>query len=480
MSTKLFRVFTVFLVAGLILASCATPDPEVIEIETIVTQEVEVPVEVLITAIPEEEEMVGDGSILITWWSHWANEPSKRAVIEKIAADYEAENPEVDILLTWWDKNPLMDAVRSTFTAGTGMPDISTEVPGASGIEYIEAGWWTDLTDVLPWENFSPGTQKSGSYPHLGYPGTYKYNIGLVSSMLFYNIEVFEELGIEVPESKQFTQAEYLDVIETCNAGGYAGVADAIGNRPYPGTWSTEYALWNMVGPDGFDAYMNGKTSWDTPEARDVLEYSVALRDAGFWPSTLSTMTIDEFHVYFHTQKKSCMLMIPSWYSGRAFKAMEEGGQDPNWHFGMLKPTAMDNGVANNVLRVGYESGYAISSFTEYPEIAKDILLFASQPKYGALWTAVTNIPSAIIFDTATDWPAPAVIEELGFVPGQWDWYWAEYADTYPEMETGLWFDIKCADFGDAVTSSLNEGLPLGLMTVDEAVELLDANLCTE
>lgn len=480
MSRATFQKVCILVITGLLLTACSTPEPEVIEIETIITQEVpvDVLVEVLVTAVPEPEEP-DDGNVLITWWSHWANEPSKRAVIETIAADYEAEHPNVDIVLTWWDKNPLSDAIRSVFTAGEGMPDISTDYL-VEGIETIEAGWWMELTDVLPWENFSPGTINDGSFPLQGYPGTYKFNIGLVSSMLFYNKEIFSELGIEVPANKQFTQEGFIDVLETCNAAGYAGVGDSIGNRPYPGTWAVEYPLWTKVGPDGFNDYMNGLTSWDTPEARAVLENSVEMRDAGLWPSTYSTMTIDEFHVYFHTQRKSCMLWIPSWYAGRAFKAVEEGGQDPNWQFGMLKPTSWDDGVGNDILRVGYESGYAISGFTEHPEVAKDILVFASQAKYGALWTAVTNIPSAIIYDPVADWPDAALVEGLGFPPGQWDWYWAEYADTYPEMETGLWYDNKCSDFYDAVTSALNEGLPLGLITVDEAVELLDANLCTE
>ena len=92
-----------------------------------------------------------------------------------------------------------------------------------------------------------------------------------------------------------------------------------------------------MVGREAQADYDNGMRSWDTPEMRQVLNWLEQLRQAGMWPKTFATMGIDEFHVYFHTQQKSCMLYVPSWYSGRAFKSVAEGGQDPNMHFGMMR-----------------------------------------------------------------------------------------------------------------------------------------------
>jgi len=113
------------------------------------------------------------------------------------------------------------------------------------------------------------------------------------------------------------------------------------------------------------------------------------------------------------------MLFIPSWYTGRAFKPVEEGGQDPTWEFGMLRYPLMEGAQAPDTLWTTYESGYTVLSSTKHPEVAKDILAFASQPKYGALWTAVTNIPSAIKFDPEQDWPSDDLLEELGVEPGK-------------------------------------------------------------
>jgi len=228
----------------------------------------------------------------------------------------------------------------------------------------------------------------------------------------------------------------------------------------------------NLVGREEQNKYDLGLKSWDTPEARQVLDWMDELTKAGMWPSTFNTMTIDEFHVYFHTQQKSCMLYIPSWYPGRAFKAEAEGGQSPDFHFKMLRYPLMDGAKFPNQLWTATDSGYYIPSTTKYPEIAKDILAFMSQPKYGALWTAVTNIPSSLKYDPVADWPTD--LEGLD----KWQWYWDEIAKVYNGTQQTLASGAACGDFVDARTNAINLGLPGGLLTVDEAIEMMDAKLC--
>jgi ABC-type glycerol-3-phosphate transport system substrate-binding protein len=483
MSKKL-NILLVFVVAmAMVLASCAPQTVvETVEVEKEVVTTVEVEKEVVttvevekvveVTAVPEEP--MGDKT-LIVWWSHWANEPAKVAVINQIAADYEEANPDVDIVVTWWDKNPLRDAVRSTMTAGEGAPDITTF--DTEMREWADAGWLVDLEDTLPWENFKASAKDDGVYA--GLEGNYKYNIGATVNMLLYNKDIFEELGIEVPEDFQFDQEEYREVVQKCADAGYAGVANAIGNRPHTGRRVIEDMMIPLVGAEQFGKWVRGDESVDTPEYRQVLQYASELAEIGLFPDTYATMTIDEYHVYFHTLRQACMLFNPTWYSGRAFQPVESGGQDPEWHFGMLRPPALDGAQFPNEVFAGYESGYAILSQTNHEEIAKDILKFASQPKYGALWVAVTNSPSAIIFDQAADWPSDETMEALGTTPGMWDWYWEEFDMVYGDADLGVapigW---NCGEWGDAWVQAINEGIPQGLLTVDEAIELLNANMC--
>ena len=476
MNRKPIYTCIVLMVAfSMLLAACATPAtpqesaPQVVK-ETITVKETVVVTEVVekvITPTPEPPTPQPDKTI-ITWWSHWANEPARRQVIDTIIADYEAAHPDVDIIISWWDQAPLADAVRAVMTAGQGAPDISTDValPGM-----VEAGWALNLEDALPWENYLDGVKAAGQVP--GFEGTYTYAPGIQTLMLFYNQEIFDKLGIQVPESNQFTQAEFVDVVKKCGDAGYAGVADSVGNRNYPALFPIWAAMTNLVGREEQNKYDLGMTSWDTPEARQVLDWTVQLRDAGMWPSTFATMTIDEFHVYFHTQQKACMLYIPSWYPGRAFKPEAEGGQSPDFHFKMMKYPAMDGAKFPNQLWTAPDSGYMILSSTKHPEIAKDILAFMMQPKYGALWTALTNIPTSLKYNPETDWPKDVEGAET------WQWYWDEIARVYEGMERKMGSGTTCGGFEDARTNAINIGVPEGLLTVDEAIDMMDSNLCT-
>lgn len=475
MSRKyMLSIVSLLMVASMLLASCAAPATVVAPTaarETVVvtkisevTKVVEVPKVVTATPLPPTPQK---GKTIITWWSHWANEPLRRQVIDTIIKDYETAHPDVDIIISWWDQAPLADALRAVMTAGQGAPDIVTDV---DLVNMVKAGYVLDLEDSMPWNNFLDGLKAGWQIE--GVKGTYNFSPGIQTLMLFYNPTIFDKLGIKVPDNYTFTQDEFVDVVKKCSAGGYAGVADASGNRNYPGLFPIWAGLTNLVGRAEQNNYENGKKSWNTPEARQVLDWMAQLTKAGIWPKTYATMTIDEFHVYWHTQQKSCMLYVPSWYPGRAFQPVASGGQSPTFKFKMLRYPLMKGAKFPTQLWTAGDTGYMALSTSKNPKIAKDILAFMIQPKYGALWTALTNIPSSIKYDPVKDWPKDVAGQDT------WKWYWDEINKVYGGLQGTMASGAPCGDFLDAKTASLNQGLPLGLMTVDEAIKMLDAKLC--
>ena len=277
------------------------------------------------------------GKTVIIWWSHWANEPLRRQVIEKVVADYEAEHTDVDIILSWWDITALHPALRAVMAAGEGQPDITTD---ADLVLSPRPAWWRTSPTPCRGTTSCRASRKPAAWP--GMPGLYKFNVAIQQLMIFYNKEIFAKLGIDVPADYTFTQDEFVDVVKKCHAGGYAGVANAVGNRNYPALYPIWAALVNLEGNAEQVKYDFGQKKWDTDTAKQVLEWDAELTAAGMWPATFSTMTIDEFHVFFHTQQKACMFYIPSFYTGRAFKPVDQGGQSPDFHFGMLRYPTMD------------------------------------------------------------------------------------------------------------------------------------------
>jgi ABC-type glycerol-3-phosphate transport system substrate-binding protein len=469
--SKMLIPVTAVVILAVLLGGCGpAPTPEVIREEVEVTRIVEkegetVVEEVVVTAtpLPPEEQPVN-----LVVWSHFATEPAKQAGLNPVFEGYMAEHPNVTIEVVWWDKAAMFDAYRAVMQAGgVGAPDLVYY--DSSQIDWLDNGWLLNIEDLWDPDNFVAGLEKDPSWP---------YVIQFVGGIdiILYNPDIFAELGIEVPDGYQFTQDEFMDVVKTCKAAGYSPLADAIGDRPYPGQYLPRYALLNLVGGDEFSKYIAGEQSWDTPEVREILEWTVELREAGIWPPVFSSMGIDETHLYFHTQRQACMLFIGNWYTGRAFKAMEDGGQDPDWHIGMLKYPLMDGTTAPNAVKGWFGSGYGIVPTGENIEVAKDFLKWWSEnPKYGAIWAAYSFMASGVKY-TPEDLP-----EEVKSDPelAKWSWWGDTIAEVYGDAEVVL-EPSPCGDFNDALTTVLNEGLPLGLFTVDEAIEYLDAHLCTQ
>ena len=56
----------------------------------------------------------------------------------------------------------------------------------------------------------------------------------------------------------------------------------------------------------------------------------------------------------------------------------------------------------------------------------------------------------------------------------EWKWYFEEYDKVNADVDWRLIKTSECGDLIDAYTAVFNEGLPQNLMTVDEAVEMLE------
>jgi len=411
-----------------------------------------------------------DNPVTINWWSHWANEPNKRDVIETFVADYMESHPTVEINLEWWDKNELIQALRNTLTAGEGFPDIFTMDAGPDGSDYVAAGWVLNLDPYVDWETqVVPAGYELYSFPTLGMEGTYGIPIEYYYDTIFYNKGIFEELGIEVPDDYTYTYDEWVDVMKTCAASEYAPVANAIGNRISNSQWPFKHALLAYAGPDDFALYLQGLKNWDTPEVRKALAQHIELSQIPIWPASFATMTIDEYHVYFYNQEKACAMYLATWYTGRAFKPADEGGQADDFHerLGMLRPVDMPDAEYNNLSLGAVGSGYAAAAMTEHPDIVGDILNSLASSKYGAMWVGKTASPTAVVYD-------PADVES------EYGWYFDILNEVYGSVEViAPNVNPACGEIDTAIADVIGEGIPLGIIDdADTAIEMLNEGLC--
>lgn len=136
----------------------------------------------------------------------WAWEPT----LEQVVADYEAANEGVDIeLVNAGTGNDQYTALQNAISAGSGVPDVAQiEYYALSQFSLAEAV--TDLSDLGAAElegTFTPGPWSSVQAGE----GIFGLPMDSGPMALFYNQEVFDEHGVEVPT----TWEEYVDAART-------------------------------------------------------------------------------------------------------------------------------------------------------------------------------------------------------------------------------------------------------------------------
>ncbi|KQP64142.1 MULTISPECIES: ABC transporter substrate-binding protein [Nocardioides] len=133
----------------------------------------------------------------------WAWEPT----LEKVVSDFEAEYPNVDVeLVNAGTGNDQYTALQNAVSAGKGVPDVAQveyyalpQFSLAGSVSELSGFGAADLEDT-----FTPGPWSSVQQND----GIYGLPMDSGPMAMFYNQEVFEEYGIEVPTTwEEFMQA---------------------------------------------------------------------------------------------------------------------------------------------------------------------------------------------------------------------------------------------------------------------------------
>jgi ABC-type glycerol-3-phosphate transport system substrate-binding protein len=212
-------LMTLALVLGLLLAACGSPTPEVVEKEVVVTQVVEKEVEVTVEVEKEVEVIVDptecnldppaeEVEINMIGWSfpitdYYAEELMKCDKVENI-------NVNTNLLAS----ADAQEQVRLALSAGGDSPYDIVHSANAGVAEWAAVGWMMPLNDLVDkyWDEYNLGDIPEKAWEGATIDGQI-YGVPIVGNTLhlIYRGDVFDELGLEVPET-------YDDVIEMCGA----------------------------------------------------------------------------------------------------------------------------------------------------------------------------------------------------------------------------------------------------------------------
>jgi len=196
--------------------------------------------------------------VKIAWWTENAEDPYQKALAENFIAGCQAENPNIEIELTYNDQ--LDQVLRTAVQAGSG-PDI-VQTPGPAFVaEYVSAGLVVPLDQyaqqfgwdktIFPWA-LDVGKLDGKLY---SLPLTYE------AMVMWYNKKTLADNGWQVPT----TRAELEKIAAEAKAKGlYPFVNGNIGwkgvNEWLVSSWYSNYA-----GPDNVYKALTGEMTWDNP-----------------------------------------------------------------------------------------------------------------------------------------------------------------------------------------------------------------------
>ncbi len=198
--------------------------------------------------------------------------PAPRAVMEKLAADFDAMHPDLTVNLEIVDREAWKTQIRNALSANP--PDVVNWYAATRMTPYVDAGLFMDISDLWAEPEFEALASTKGAMTlngaQWGVPYTY-YQWGV-----YYRADIFAELGLEEPKT-------WDEELANCQA-----ILDS-GRKCY--TIGTKF-LWTAGGwfdyinsrTNGYDFHIqlaNGEVPWTDPRVRATFENWRQLIDMG-------------------------------------------------------------------------------------------------------------------------------------------------------------------------------------------------------
>ena len=218
-----------------------------------------------------------------------ASDPAPKAAFEQLVADFEAENPEIDVQVNTFDHEGYKTAIRNFLTADA--PDVVFWFAGNRMRPFVEAGQFMDVSDVWAQNGLTDSLSSTLSAMTIddkqwGVPFTY-YQWGV-----YMNRDVYAQVGVEPADT-------WEGFLANCEAFKAAGI-DCL--------TTGSKALWPVAGlfdylslrTNGYDWHMqltNGEIAWTDDSVRavfaefaKVLPYVSANHAAIDWQDAVSNL----------------------------------------------------------------------------------------------------------------------------------------------------------------------------------------------
>lgn len=358
----------------------------------------------------EASGTAGDSEKVVKFMHLWPSGSSKQhnMIASDIIAEYEEANPGVTIETEVLENEQYKNKIK-VLSSSNDLPDVGVTWAAGYLQPFVEGELFAPLDDVLGdglQDQFVTGTTEAYAIDNQTYGLPLELNIAPV----YYNKAIFEEHGIEVPE----TYDEFKEVVEKLEAAGVAPIA--LGNKDrWTGSLWYMYLADRFGGPEVLTQAINREGTFEDPALEQAAEEIQWLVDANAFNKGFNGLSNDEGKSEFMNGNAG-MYLMGTWELPN-YTTNEDVPQEFRDSIGFFKFPEVDGGAGDIDSWVGGPGvGLFVSENSEVQDEAKEFVKFFVE-KWGE--RSVTDagvIPATVVDTEAVDLPDMYidVLDELG------------------------------------------------------------------
>ena len=324
--------------------------------------------------------------------------------IEQIVDDFIAQNPNVNRVESPVDHEEMKTQILAQL-AGGNPPDVFSYWAGARVQFVVDGDRLQPIDDIWAANNmdemFPPAVAENAAT----YDGE-KYLVPLTLHWVgfFYNKALFEEVGVEVPQ----TWDEMVAAAEAFKAAGKPAFALGSIDR-WPGQFWFDMILLRTAGNEYRNQLMSGEASYTDDEVVRAFSLWKDLVDAEYFFPDANAYNWDDA-ANFVANGEAGMTLMGTWISGH----LKDGlGKTPGEDYGYFAFPIIDEDVPHASL--GPIDGFVIPRDAANPEAAKAFLTFLTDPDIQlAFALGAGNLAPSLMADTSQyDSVTTAIADEI-------------------------------------------------------------------
>jgi raffinose/stachyose/melibiose transport system substrate-binding protein len=271
----------------------------------------------------------------------------------------------------------------STLLTSRDAPDAFFEWSGARMAKLVEEGYGADISDAVNGELFA-GRFDDGAFNNMDVDGAGIYMVpwtGDVTNVIWYDVDVFDELGIDEPA----TWDDYIAANKKMQDAGYTPLVE--GNKDqWPMGSVISHMMSRVVGEDGYAAIMHGEAPMNSPEA--VEAFAELAKLAPYVNPSVNALADDEAMTQFFL-KRAVTHQIGSWLMADA----AENAEDLNFSYFNLPAFPNGKGAQDSVL--GVSTGFMVNAKSAHIDETLEFLALMASPEGTKLWAEAGLAPLA-------------------------------------------------------------------------------------